>query len=138
MAHNSRPRADAKIMYYEVVLANGLNYILGFKNDVLLNTHTAEAMPNLNRGIYRMMIYVDFCEEIHVGDKLVPMLRTVPAEAMHYGQVKTVTYDSPMYTRVNKSHISTAEIMICDMYGKEIPFVEGNSLMALHFKPIQT
>ena len=111
--------------------------VLGYDKTLILDKENmvAKRPPDLRRGIYSLYVYCDLCMESHVGDTIAPLLRTVSYNASGvYGQTITVSYDNPIYTPLNKHTIDTIEISICDDAGHTVPFVEGKTVLILHFR----
>lgn len=91
--------------------------------------------PDLRRGIYSLYVYCDLCMETYVGNALVPLLRTVSYNGRGgFGETITVLYDNPIYVPLNKHAIDNIEVSICDDSGHLVPFVEGKSVLTLHFR----
>ena len=120
-----------------VCLSPTLAWVLGFDTETefsVLTSKEGKYPPDLRRGIYSFYVYCDLCAEVCVGDSLVPLLRTVSYNGTSYGEHITVLYNNPIYVPLNKHYISTIEVKICDDNGQEVPFVEGKTVLTLHFR----
>lgn len=105
---------------------NKLNYV--FKEGV----HTAENNPLTLGGMYHIFVYSDIVQPQIVGDSLVPLLRIVNITG-EKGQVITETF-RPYYLPINKVEFDTIEVLLCNEFGEEIHFEQGQSIVTLHFR----
>lgn len=114
----------------------GLSEILGFSQEQtsLISSTSGNLSPDLRRGIYSLYIYCDICSQIYVGNALVPLLRTVSFNSKAYGDTVTVLYDNPIYVPIIKRSIDKIEILIYDDAGRKVPFIEGKTVVTLHFR----
>ena len=72
-----------------------------------------------------MYVYRDVCKE-NVGNTKVPLLQIVPVRG-DYGDYVCVRYNTPIYTPVQRNHISDIKIDITDDTGRRIPFQAGKT-----------
>lgn len=80
-----------------------------------------------------LYIYTDIIEYQFVGDKLAPLLRTVPVERQDSGTLNS-NFTNPDYLLVNKNEIFKINIKICDDSGNNIRFIDGKVIVKLNFK----
>ena len=124
-----------------IYMSPTLAWVLGFDTETefsVLTSKEGKNPPDLRRGIYSFYVYCDLCTEVCVGDSLVPLLRTVSYNAADYGEHVTVLYSNPIYVPLNKHYISCIEVKVCDDSGEVVPFVEGKTVLTLHFRKFKT
>ena len=122
-------------MKCDIILQNGLEYILGFRDKILREQHTvANYLPQLDRGIFAFFIYCNICSETVVGNSLVRLLRTVHVPRVKYGETINHVIDNPLYIDVSRNILDTIEVEIRDAYGNLIPFQSTKILMTLNFR----
>ena len=121
---------------YFLVLDNGLDDVLGFKDNGYHfdSNHVGDLEITLLRGINSVFIYCDCCEPIRIGNTLAPLLRTVSFPATKYGEMINKNYQNPMYVSVSKNFIDSISILLCDAIGQNVPFAEGMTTCILHFR----
>jgi len=80
-------------------------------------------------------VYADIVQPVAVGDTQVPLLRTVnvdvdddEAQMIHH------VYATPLFVPLGKKHFQTIEVNIMTDIGQAMPFVDGKSIVVLHFK----
>ena len=73
-----------------------------------------------------MYVYCDVCKEIVVGDTNIPLLQIVPIRGDH-GDYVCERCETPIYTPVQRNHISEIKIDITDDTGRRIPFQAGKN-----------
>jgi len=126
----ARPSLKKKVLTFE----EGADVILGFENEAITQTTTAKHSPDMRRGIYSLFIYCDVCSETVVGNTRVPLLRTVSFPLASFGETISVIYNNPIYIPCMKRTIDSIGIKVCDDSGRLIPFIEGKTLITLHFR----
>jgi hypothetical protein len=87
------------------------------------------AKKDLNHHVY---VYSDIVQPQIVGDSFAPLLRIMNF-AGKKDEVVNVTF-RPYYKPVAKLDFDTIEILLCNEFGEEIEFVEGDCVVTLHFK----
>lgn len=118
-------------------LEKGLHDVLGFSSKTLkpsTSIQKGNLQVNLMRGIDSLFIYSDIIQPLYVGPQKSPLLRLVSFNVKRYGQWIHRTYKSPMYMNLNKNSFDKISIQMYDEIGELIPFGEGLTLIALHFK----
>jgi len=95
-------------------------------------THTAEEDPVTLGGMYHIFVYSDIVQPQIVGDSLVPLLRIVNITGKK-GDVVTQTF-RPYYLPINKLEFDTVEVLLCNEFGEEINFEQGQSIVTLHIR----
>jgi hypothetical protein len=130
---------------YNLRIHPRLASVLGFKtkdDNTYLDlkagaTYEAEQTPDLLRGTYHMYVYTDMTELAIVGHQQAALLRAIPLQDDAYGKVKSFSFTNPIYEKVCKSEIETAEVMLCDDAGEILPLGGGKTFLVLHFRPRQ-
>jgi hypothetical protein len=119
-----------------LVLLNGLQFVLGFKNMELAKPPlTAPFKADLVRGSFAMFIYCDIVEHLMVGDSQAPLLRTTHLHNSEHGAVVNQVFNPAHYVRICKPHISVIEVDIRTDSGAPFPLsTEGKLILTLHFK----
>ena len=136
-----------------VKFLGGLNFILGYSDEEYNLKHEpkqteaghtkqviiGDFRPQLNRGINNLYIYASCCSPLHVGHKLVPLLKNVfvdtSKDANNEGHMRNLAIQHPAYVDVANSSISYIEINIRNDAGNIIPFPKGAiTVLTLHFK----
>lgn len=80
-------------------------------------------------------VYADIVDPVVVGDVQVQLLRTVNLDVDDKDtQLIHHIYTSPLYVPIGKKHFETIEINIMTDTGQPMPFIEGHSLVVLHFR----
>lgn len=127
-----------------VVASAWLCEMLGF-TDITLNPkntgvleYSAQdvqaAFPvDMKRGINSLYVYTDIIQDRIVGDSLVPLLRSVPAEGKH-GSINCKEMLRVHYMPIQKKTFHTIHIYITDDTGTLVPFQGGRSVVTLHFR----
>jgi len=112
-----------------------LRDFLGFKeNDTFrFGRTTAEKTFVLNAGLYLMYIYSDIVSYSLVGDTKTPLLRVCNMSGKHGDEIR-VTFTNPQYIPVACQDFETIEININNELGKPMPFLNGKSVITLHFR----
>ena len=109
--------------------------VLGFEQESWLDKKTVGSYAaDINAGFSSMFVYCNLVTDQIVGDKQVPLLRTVQVEGK-YGDTITKTYPNPLYTPVGIKNFETVEIDISDQTGRRVPFEYGHSVYTLHLRP---
>ena len=124
----------------QLYMPDGVKVLLGY--DIQQGTFLGETKgkkfksPNIvhmDLGMYAFYVYSDITEPRVVGDRLVPLLRTVPITGKH-GESVVKYFQNIDYVPVMKKSFDTIEIDIRDDTGKPIPFEYGKLVVTLHFR----
>lgn len=94
----------------------------------------AKLPPDYRRSIHNIYIYCSLCENTDVGDKRVPLLRNVAFNIEKFGRTINVLFDSPLYVNVNTKLIESIDVELRDDMGVLVPFIEGKTVLTLHFR----
>lgn len=81
-----------------------------------------------------LYIYTDIVEPQFVGDRNVPLLRTVPINATEKSRVMEKIFTHPYYVPLLKHDIETIQILIKTETGESVPFERGLLSVTLHFR----
>ena len=81
------------------------------------------------------LVYTNIVEEQHVGEFLVPLLRTVKIGG-RYGDLITFSYNHLHYVPVNKQRIQDIQIELKTDLNTPIRFTYGKTICKLHFRPV--
>jgi len=79
-------------------------------------------------------VYCDVIEHAVVGNDLVPCLRTIPISTEDDEQ-NWIRFENPHYNTLLKNDFSTVEIELANDRGETVVFMDGLSLVKLHFRP---
>jgi len=109
---------------------------LGFDQDTWIKNEkrVSPYVADINGGFSSMFVYCSLVSAQIVGDKQVPLIRTVQVEGKH-GAVITKTYQNPLYKPVGIKNFETIELDIRDGSGRRVPFEYGRSIYTLHLRP---
>lgn len=94
--------------------------------------HPAEYVADV-RPVQHLFVYTDIIEEQIVGDRKVPLLRTVKVTGK-YGDVIMETFNTPHYIPLKQKFIDTITISLRDDIGGKVKFTRGRVILKLHFK----
>lgn len=128
-------------------LSEGLADALGFgaRNFILTSLLRADRPARIRRTRAHptAYVYTDVVRAVVVGDTQVRLLRTVNMDVDDRrgggdgaDDVRTIhhVYASPLYVPLGKKHFESIEIDIMTDTGETMPFVEGKSVVVLHFR----
>ena len=124
-----------------IIFSPGIGNILGYddKEDVMNvfgptnSVITLHNTYNTEVNCQSLFVYCDILEHVIVGDTKAPLLRSISVSGKH-GDIVREIYDKPMYVPIQKKHFESVEIDIRTDFGEPVPFVNGKSLMTLHFR----
>jgi hypothetical protein len=118
-------------------LSGFLSQAIGFEGVTLFNNRTsiAKCPPDLSGGMYHIFIYSDIAQPQIVGDTFAPLLRLVNISGKE-GEAITQTF-RPFYIPLAHTEFDTIEILLCNEFGEEIQFDNGQSVITLHFKKLK-
>ena len=126
---------------YVLQLSHSLAKVLGFSypQDNKLNfpckpDATAKFSPFIHRGIDTIFIYSDIVDNVMVGDIKAPLLLIYPFKSSMEGYNIHQEFINPSYVAVNRTSIRSIEILLRDGVGEPIPFVNGKTVVSLHFR----
>ena len=143
-------QAGARVFYYDRLkmkctihlpanvvlrLPQHLSYQLGFgKRRFVAGTSTGTAVVDLNYKSHTVYIYTDVIEDGLVGDRKVPLLRTVTLNPS-VGSSETVSFQHLMYQPVCRTSFREITVYLRDNTGQPIPFERGQVTIVLAFRP---
>jgi len=90
--------------------------------------------PDFTEGLTSMYVYCDVIEPIVVGDCKVQLLHTLPFNHKPNVDAFNHVFANPLYTPLQKKHFGTLEVNILTDTGQPVPFVDGKSIVVLHFR----
>jgi len=103
----------------------------------MIHSSLVELLPKktfvLNAGLHLMYIYSDIVSYSLVRDTKTPLLRVCNISGRH-GDETRVTFTNPQYISVARQAFETIEIHINNELGKSMPFLNGKSVITLHFR----
>ena len=125
----------------KIIFSPGLGNILGHNDredvinadgipDNVISLHTTY---NTAVNCQSLFVYCDILEHVIVGDTKAPLLRSISVSGKP-GDIVREIYDKPLYVPIQKKHFESIEIDIRSDFGEPVPFVNGKSLMTLHFR----
>ena len=94
--------------------------------------HPAEFVADV-RPVQHIFVYTDIIDDQIVGDKKVPLLRTVKV-TRNYGDVIMEYFNTPHYIPLKQKFIDTITISLRDDIGEKIKFTRGRVILKVHFK----
>ena len=111
-------------------------YILGLKVEEYYynNTYKAVWAPALDRAIDNLFVYNNLTEPVYVGNMKSPLLCITPREVKRPGGSNTHMFDSPVYMPISRFQFNRIDISIRDGSGSIVPFMEGKTILTLHFR----
>ena len=93
------------------------------------------AVPWLKQNITQMFIYTDIITPQPVGDREVPLLKTVIVSNLpQFGSLVAVTPPLVSYFPVSQNPIDSIDVSIRDELGQKVPFTSGRTTVTLHFR----
>ena len=111
----------------------GMASILGYESDTTIHGNSTPPHPvDVNHGVHTKLVYCDIVQPQYVGDAQVPLLRAVEMEPD--GHIDAAIFDRPHYVPLNRDEIERITIQIMDDIGNKIPFMNGHSVVKLHFR----
>jgi hypothetical protein len=89
-------------------------------------------------GVQALYVYTDIVEPQHVGDTMAPLLDYVDVRGTPGERICHVS-NPPVYMPVDKTHIDTITIRICDEHGKDVKFPDDveNVVVRLLFRKVK-
>jgi len=126
-----------------VKLSSSLSSILGFGEDVggkylLDTTIEAKYFPLLDRGIKTLMLYSNIVEPSFIGDVKAPLLGICAFEKnSNDGHIIQKEFLKPIYVPLNRNIVRHIDISIHDEGGLSVPFLQGKTVLTLHFRRMQ-
>jgi hypothetical protein len=93
----------------------------------------ANNVYELNRGLNLLYVYCDIASYAAVGDTKAPLL-CVCSVSGKYGKMVRTIYMHPHYVPVGRKEFDTIEININTELGTPMPFLNGKTVVTLHFR----
>jgi hypothetical protein len=111
------------------------NFRIGLLNFKMLRMRLVGSSRAVLPKLHSFFIYTDLTEHTAVGDSDVPLLGVVPIQG-DLGERQHFTFTAPTYLMVNKSHIKTVLVQICNERGDQVAFpVNADPVLChLHFR----
>ena len=131
-------------MFY-LATSEKIGYMLGFENGKInskseyLNGSqytVAPYPPDMNAGIYALMVHCDLVAPQLVGNTYANLLRMVPVVGV-FNETITNIYNDEQYVPVMQKTFDSIEININDDSGKLVNFLFGRTFVTLHFRKRQ-
>ena len=123
----------------KLVFSNCMNFMLGVaETDEIstlepVGTVTLTNTCDVDRNCRSLYVYCDILKHIVVGDTKARLLRNINVSGKQGSVIRNI-FEKPMYVPVQKKHFQSIEIDIRSEFGDSVPFVNGKSLMTLHFR----
>ena len=117
-----------------LTLSTELSSILGLPPIMLGNASLGgQSLMDLNKNFKSVFVYSDLVHPRPVGDSMVPLLRSLPPinkadDIVHH------TFEKPHYIPLARFQFDTIEILLTTDKGKEISFINGHTIVTLHFR----
>ena len=123
---------------YKIKTYPPLAYMLGLKvNEWWTLSKRPSTYPcDLNAGIYNLFVYTDIIQYQAVGDSYSPLLGVVNVKG-DFGDITNIRYHTLHYMPLSKNYIKNIRIEIKSDRNKPVDFVFGNTIVKLHFNPVQ-
>ena len=99
---------------------------------LLMNLY-AKTRLSIGSETRMLFVYCDILEHVPVGDGLAPLLRAVVVRGKHGDRIGERFVD-PMYLPIQKKKFGSIEINIMTDTGTPVPFIDGRSMVLLHFR----
>ena len=115
-------------------LSDELFHILKIGPTLIGNAHfESSGLMDLDHKFKSLFVYTDLVQARPVGDKTVPLLRTLPPinkkqYTVHY------LFEKPHYIPLARFQFDTVEILLSTDKGEKISFVNGHTIATLHFR----
>ena len=128
-------------MFY-LVTSDKIGYMLGFENGKInymseyldgSQYSVAPYPPDMNAGMYALMVHCDLVAPQLVGNTYANLLRMVPVVGV-FNETITNIYNDEQYVPVLKKTFDSIEININDDTGKIVNFLYGRTFVTLHFR----
>lgn len=81
-----------------------------------------------------MFVYANIVNSSRIADNKAPLLRVVSLNAREHEDNIHREYKNSHYFRLSSNYIQEIEIMLCNTEGEYMQFVNGDSLLVLHFR----
>ena len=111
----------------------------GLKYDQGTDRYTFAKNFNMLDGVIEstrlMYVYCDIASHNYVGDIKTPLLRVFNTDGKDT-KMAIKTFLQPIYLPVSKREFETIEINLNNELGKPIPFIDGKSVVTLHFRRV--
>ena len=119
-----------------VRMTDVISYIIGLKVEEYYYNNTYDGIwaPALDRAIDNLFVYNNLTEPVYVGNVKSPLLCIAPREVKRSGGSNTHMFDSPVYMPLTRNQFNQIEITITDGSGTIVPFMEGKTILTLHFR----
>ena len=133
-----------QLMFY-LVTSDKIGYMLGFENGKInymseyldgSQYSVAPYPPDMNAGMYALMVHCDLVAPQLVGNTYANLLRMVPVVGI-FNETITNIYNDEQYVPVLKKTFDSIEININDDTGKIVNFLYGRTFVTLHFRKRQ-
>ena len=127
---------------FYLVTSDKIGYMLGFEHGRLnymseyldgSEYTVAPYPPDMNAGMYALMVHCDLVAPQLVGNTYANLLRMVPVVG-RFNETITNIYDDEQYVPVMQKTFDSIEININDDTGKLVNFLYGRTFVTLHFR----
>jgi hypothetical protein len=120
------------LLYMSAEMQKLLGLVIGtgpIGNQVVIANNVYEP----NRGLNLLYVYCDVASYVTVGHTKAPLLR-VSSVGGKYGEMVRTIFTHPHYVPVSRRHFDVIEININSEMGTPMPFLNGKSVVTLHFR----
>ena len=94
----------------------------------------AQRKPDLQMSKYNLFIYTNLVKHSLVGDRMVPLLGTVPINPDMEGKHVSESFQILRYVPLASNFFQNIEIQITDDFGDPIDFTFGKVIVTLHLR----
>lgn len=117
-----------------IKLSSQLQYIMGFKDDLLFNGSISNYSCDITGGLTMLQIVAPgLINPVVIGNTSAPLLRLVGVKGKH-GEIVEENFLNPQYRSLLSKNISQVHIEIRSLEGSLIPFEWGSSVCILNFR----
>ena len=93
----------------------------------------SKSQPVLGTDLYNLYVYSNIVKDTLVGDRFVPLLRTISVDGKNGDYIQKV-FETPHYLPLANDFFQHIEIKVADDLGQCIRFKYGKVIVKLHFR----
>ena len=116
-------------------LGAALQGILGAKKTEFRGPcdHVCERAMDVGQRVQSLFVYSDLAAPRTVGDRVVPLLRTLPPTDKRRDMAYFL-FENPHYVELARNNFDTIHILLTSDKGEPISFESGQTIATLHFR----
>lgn len=122
---------------HSVMMSRDVAWVLGFEPDVeyAAEINRSQNPPDINAGFTSLYVYSSVVSPRHVGDSLVPLLRTVPITESERNSTVFFEFSNVQYSPVSNTSTDLIEVDIRRDDGERVSFRSGKVVLTVRFRP---